>query len=115
MVSMTSNDGNANVQVSGVVADSLPSGSVFGSIEQASDFFAAGSLGYSDSHQAGNFDGLELQCENWKVQALQVDSVRSSYFQDTTRFPEGTVEFDCALLMRGIVHEWHGRADLCCG
>ncbi len=27
---------------------------------------------------------------------------------------QGSVEFDCALLMREIDHEWHGREDLCC-
>jgi hypothetical protein len=26
---------------------------------------------------------------------------------------KGSIEFDCALLMRGIDHEWHGKADLC--
>jgi hypothetical protein len=29
-------------------------------------------------------------------------------------FPKGSIEFDCALLMRGIEHEWHGVPDLCC-
>ena len=30
-------------------------------------------------------------------------------------FPAGSVEFDSALLMRGIDHEWHGREPLCAG
>ena len=39
--------------------------------------------------------------------------VESSFFEDQVRFPAGSVEFDCALLMRGIEHEWHGgRAAL---
>ena len=29
-------------------------------------------------------------------------------------FSSEGIEFDSALLMRGIKHEWHGRADLCC-
>jgi hypothetical protein len=45
---------------------------------------------------------------------LDVDKIQSSYFEDPSRFPSGSVEFDCALLMRDIVHEWHGRPDLCC-
>jgi hypothetical protein len=28
-------------------------------------------------------------------------------------FPPGSVQFDCALLMRGIDHEWLGRESLC--
>jgi hypothetical protein len=32
--------------------------------------------------------------------------------RDEALFPKGSVEFDCALLMRGIEHEWHGKDDL---
>ena len=27
----------------------------------------------------------------------------------------GSTEFDCALLMENVEHEWYGRASLCCG
>jgi hypothetical protein len=30
-------------------------------------------------------------------------------------FPRSAIKFDCALLMRGIRHEWHGQAPLCLG
>ena len=33
-------------------------------------------------------------------------------FEDRALFPPGSVEFDCALLMRGIEHEWQGRGQL---
>ena len=52
--------------------------------------------------------------QRWKVEPLAMSSVRSSYFDDATVFPAGSIEFDCALLMRGIEHEWHSRSDLCC-
>lgn len=35
--------------------------------------------------------------------------------EDRTRFPPGSVEFDSALLMRGIEHEWHGQEPLRAG
>jgi len=57
---------------------------------------------------------MELHCRNWHVEPLAVEEVRSSFFEDETLFPKGSIEFDCALLMRGIEHEWHGQADLCC-
>ena len=34
--------------------------------------------------------------------------------QGRSVFPEGSIDFDWALLMRGIEHEWHGEQDLCC-
>jgi hypothetical protein len=57
---------------------------------------------------------VELECQNWQVNALVVEHVESSFFGDTRRFPKGSIELDCALLMRGIEHEWHGVPDLCC-
>lgn len=113
-VTMNSDDGAANVHVSGAVAPELPDTSVFGSVQDASDFFEQGSVGYSDTTTTGKYDGLELRCSNWLVESLEIDSIQSSYFEDTARFPAGSVEFDCALLMRNIFHEWHGKPDLCC-
>ena len=113
-VTMTSDDGHAKVAVSGSVVPEISDSSIFDSLESASSFFELGSLGYSDTHAEGKFDGLELHCKSWHVESLDVDTIQSSYFEDPSRFPNGSVEFDCALLMRNIVHEWHGRPDLCC-
>jgi hypothetical protein len=113
-VSMASDDGAANVHVVGSVTSSIAGSSVFATLAAASEFFAQGSLGYSDTKSAGKFDGLELQCKNWHVESLNIETIHSSFFEDQSRFPSGSVEFDCALLMRDIVHEWHGRPDLCC-
>ena len=95
-------------------ADQLPASSVFRSLEEASAFFQAGSLGYSATADASRFQGLELRCRNWRVEPLDVEEVRSSFFEDESLFPKGAIAFDCALLMRGIEHEWHGKSDLCC-
>ena len=113
-VAMNSDDGSASVRVVGTLTDRLPDGSVFGSVEEASAFFEQGSLGYSATRTKGRYDGLELCCDNWSVEVLDVEEISSSYFEDEALFPEGSVGFDCALLMRDIHHEWHGRKDLCC-
>lgn len=113
-VGVNSRDGQVQLKVSGSVTQELPKTSVFKDLDAASNFFAQGSLGYSATSDAGRFDGIELRCANWHVEPLLVDEVTSSFFDDRTRFPTGTIGFDCALLMRGIQHEWHGREDLCC-
>ena len=61
---------------------------------------------------SGEYDGLELRCRAWSMQALAVEHVESSYLADPGRFPPGSAEFDCALLMQGIAHEWHGRPSI---
>lgn len=43
---------------------------------------------------------------------MEVDDAHTSFFSDRTRFSDGSFERDCALVMRGIEHEWHSRPDL---
>jgi hypothetical protein len=112
-VELNSDDRHTRLLVEGHVGHELPPTSVFGSLKEASDFFEGGSLGYSATAKPGQFDGLELRSFNWQVQPLAVDGVESSFFENRALFPAGSVEFDCALLMRGIDHEWHGREPLC--
>lgn len=91
----------------------LPDDSVFASVEETSEFFRSGSLGYSPSSEPNRFDGLELRSKTWNVEPLTVQTIRSSWFDDRSRFPEGTVQLDNALLMRHIDHEWHQQECLC--
>jgi hypothetical protein len=112
-VGMQSDDAVTSMSVLGHRADRLPASSVFASLRDASEFFQAGSLGYSATLDPSRFQGLELRCHNWLAEPLEVEEVRSSFFEDESLFPKGSIEFDCALLMRGIEHEWRAQADLC--
>lgn len=112
-VALRSKDGQVRLEVVGRVASELPRESVFGSLEEASVFFERGSIGYSATPISGRFDGLELRSHRWRVEPLAVERVYSSFFSDEEIFPKGSVRFDCALLMRGIEHEWHAREPLC--
>jgi hypothetical protein len=106
---LDSDDGRTHLLVECCVAGSLPGTSVFGSLAEASAFFERGSVGYSATAKPGEFDGLELRSFGWRVEPLAVDRAESSFFEDRTLFPVGSAELDCALLMRGIEHEWHGK------
>ncbi len=111
-LAMQSRDGIATVLAEAQIAERLPETSVFKTMAEASEFFERGSLGYSVTTADGEFDGLELQSFQWQVEPLAVSRVESSFFADRNRFPAGSVEFDSALLMRGIEHEWHARGTL---
>lgn len=113
-VALRSDDGVTSMSVQGRRTDKLPLSSVFHSLEEASSFFQEGSLGYSATADPSRFQGLELKCLNWHVEPLEVEEVRSSFFEDESYFPKGSIEFDCALLMQSIDHEWHGKPDLVC-
>ena len=111
---MRSEDGEAKVRVAARVADAWPDGSLFANLNEASTFFAAGSLGWSAGNRPSEFDGLELHSFGWRMEPLVVERVESSFFQNPALFPPSAAEFDSALLMRCIQHEWHGRGRMLC-
>ena len=107
-----SNADGTHVAVEGQICRDLPGSSVFESLPQASEFFNRGSIGYSATRHPGVLDGLELRTSKWEMVPLAIRRVESSFFADQSVFPSGSVEFDCALLMRNIAHEWHGLGNL---
>jgi hypothetical protein len=110
--SMKSDDGDVAVKVVGSVSEELPQTSIFQSLSEASSFFERGSLGYSVTTDVNRLDGLRLETKGWRVEPLEVEQVYSSYFADESTFPKGRAEFDHALIMRNIAHEWHTTSDL---
>lgn len=112
---MESDDGTATVRIRARPAESMPSTSHFVSVEEASTFFAEGATGYSPRRHGTALEGLHLQTAFWHVEPLEIDEVSSSYFADSRAFPPGSVEFDCALLMRNIPSEWRTVPELLTG
>lgn len=108
---MESDDQKVLVNFTGKISDALPKASVFSSLDQASGFFEAGSLGYSPAKNQKKLDGILLQIENWNVSAFDLTRVYSSFYDNETIFPTGSIEFDHALLMKNIAHEWHNAAS----
>lgn len=111
-VEVHSDDGQTAIAFVGSSAQILPEGSVFGSTDEAAGFFSLGATGYSAMRQPGHFHGMELHSVDWRVAPLEIESAHSSFFDDPTRFPPGSIEPDCALLMRDIAHQWRSKPDL---
>jgi hypothetical protein len=109
---MDSLDGKATVRLIAEDARSLLKSSCFETLDQASAFFEGGSLGFSATRDAGRLDGLILRTLEWPIRPLDVREIKVSYFTDLNRFPKGTIEFDHALIMRNVQHEWHKAEDL---
>ena len=86
--------------------------SVFPTIQEAANFFSLGATGYSLCRDGRNFEGMELRSLSWKIAPLDVKEACSRWFTNTHRFPAGSVEFDCALVMHDIPHEWHSRPKI---
>jgi len=86
--------------------------SIFDDLDCASYFFENGAVGYSPDKIGETFDGLELKTYKWQVTPLTVTYVRSSFFEDETVFPKGSIKFDNALLMKSIEHEWKSLKEI---
>ena len=111
-ITMKSADEAVIVEIKGSIAEKLPATSIFSSLAEASSFFEGGAVGYSVTSDLDRLDGLRLQTKEWCVKPLHVTSVHSSYFSDEEKFPQGSIEFDNALIMRNVAHEWHSVDDL---
>jgi hypothetical protein len=101
--------GSPLVEVEAEAAETLPESSVFPGLAEASRFFEAGCIGYSSRPDSRRLDGLRLEVKDWRVSPLAVKRVSSAYFDDSAIFPSDRIEFDHALLMRDLAHEWHAE------
>ena len=99
----TSSD-NTTIEIDAKISDKFDENSIFKTIENVSNFFENGSIGYSPNGK--KFEGLKLETYHWKVKHLKVENVKSSFFEDETHFPKGSIKFDNAILMENIEHEW---------
>jgi hypothetical protein len=111
-IEMRSREGGVLVRLDARASGGWPSGSVFGTLEEASTFFESGSRGWSPCSRGEGLEGLDLRTEGWRVEPLRVDQAESSFFADPASFPPGSTELDCALIMRGIPHEWRPLGPL---
>ncbi len=110
-IDITEAGGRRLVRVAARRGERWPTGSIFGSLADASAFFQRGSCGWSADGRGG-CEGMEIHIADWRAEPLFVERVESRFFDDHQLFPPGSIEFDSALLMRGIRHEWHSLPSL---
>lgn len=113
-LNLTNPHDSMSIVLDAETTDVMPDDSVFRSLEEASAFFQAGSVGYSGTSDPSRHQGLELHCENWSMEPLAIRDFRSSFFDDREKFPAGSLTIDSAFLMRGIRHRWRAKDELCC-
>ena len=108
-VDFTSSD-NTRISIDAKESSELPGRSIFNDLAFASDFFERGAIGYSPN--GNKFEGMELYTFQWQVRPLEVKQVTSSFFEDESIFPKGSIVFDHALLMTKLEHEWHDMGQM---
>jgi hypothetical protein len=111
-ITVRTEDGVADVSFEGSCESEWQQGSIFPTFDDAVEFFRRGDCGFSCSLRGDRLEGLQLKTLRWQMSALRTKSIRSAFFQDRNRFPPGLIDFDCALSMRGIPHEWHEMSQV---
>jgi hypothetical protein len=99
----TSSD-NTSIEIDAKLADKFDENSIFKTLENVSQFFENGAIGYSPNRHY--FEGLKLETYKWEVQPLSIEHIESSFFDNKDIFPDGAIKFDNAILMQHIEHEW---------
>jgi len=111
-VGFAARDGSAAVKVAVRVEERLVGSALFADTAAASAFFEGGALGFSATRDPDRFDGLALETNAWQVEPASVVEARSSFFDDASRFPAGSAEIDCALVMRRVPVTWRALESL---
>jgi len=110
-ISMRSADGASDLSVRAAPGRSVLSPtSVFASEEEVSRFFQCAATGFSP--QGGGLAAVALATERWAMHPVAIRKLRSAFYDDTRRFPTGTIAFDSAMLMRRIPATWLAQGDL---
>jgi Uncharacterized conserved protein (COG2071) len=108
-IGVRSRDGAMSLSVTAAPATALNS-QLFESMNEATNFFRRGALGFSPSTTHGCLDGVHLHSTNWTARPMSISAMNSSLFDDATTFPDGSRALDSALLMTNITARW--TADL---
>jgi hypothetical protein len=107
-VDFTSSD-STSISIDAKETDSFNPNSIFKTLANVSDFFEKGAVGYSP--HKNKYEGLKLQAYTWRVRPLEVTNVHSSFYENEAVFPKGSIQFDNALLMTKVEHEWKSLQD----
>jgi hypothetical protein len=107
-ISISDSDG-VLVSLSGQISDEFSS-QVFASHDEASRYFQDDRIGYSPSRRDVELEGLKLNCHEWVTSNLGIDESFVREFSALS--PE--IQFDHALIMHGISHDWSEVPRLCC-
>lgn len=75
------------------------SSSMFASVEDASDFYRAGRIGWSLARDGRGVEPVALTSEEWIVEGAQLHHLRSSFFD---ALPDGFAVFDSVVVMRDL-------------
>jgi Uncharacterized conserved protein (COG2071) len=104
-IAVSSHDGTLGLSATAHESAAL-GGELFSSLDDAIGFFREGSHGYSPHGDLDHLTEVSLECPRWDARPVQMETVRSSMFDDHGAFPKGSCTVDFGLLMRDLPARW---------
>ena len=98
---------DADVEIGGAWSSGF-----FGSVDEASEFYRAGRIGWSLGHDGRRVEPVALTSGAWAVEGARLHSLRSSFFD---ALPEGSAVFDSVVVMRDlpvVLSDLRGDSDV---
>jgi hypothetical protein len=105
-------DGRADVDLIAWEMADFPPTACFETLEAASRFYEAGSVGYSPREASSRLDGLRLDATGWQVRPLRVELAKTTFLPAWAGVPASALELDNVLLMRDVPHRWRPLTPL---
>ena len=103
-ISLAAANGQHDASVSVRTAEALDS-RLFASLDDVSTFFRDASVGWS-ANRDRPLEGVELASRRWMMTPVRLQHLRSGYFDDTHRFPPGSIQVDSAVIMHDLPVSW---------
>lgn len=91
---------SASAQIA--IADEFRSELFGDDLRAASDFFRAGSIGWSPD-RAGNLEAIQIETDAWTVAPTTPLHVASAFYD---ALPPGSATLDCVLVLRDVPFDW---------
>jgi Uncharacterized conserved protein (COG2071) len=110
-VAVSSHDGTLELSTTAHESAAL-GGELFSCLDDAIGFFRRGARGYSPNGALDELAGVRLECPRWDARPVQIDSLRSTMFDDHDAFPKGSCTVDFGLLMQDLPARWVSDGSL---
>jgi len=107
-VAFTATDGSTQVDAEVRRTREFRDSKLFPDLQTASAFFQSSPTAWSPRRD-DSLEAVSLHTEAWSVEAAEPVAVRSSFFDDRTRFPAGSVALDSAMLMLDVPVRWDAQ------
>jgi uncharacterized protein YqjF (DUF2071 family) len=108
-VAFATADGATQVDAEVRRTTELRGSKLFPDLAAASAFFRAAPTAWSPRRD-DSLEAVSLHSDAWSIEAAEPVRVRSSFFDDATLFPAGSVTLDSALLMLDVPARWSVEA-----